>query len=339
MRTPTFQQCISSDFEQPLNIHNNFTKRIRASPDGLCVLVSSADMKIRLYETPPSSSSSSSILESETTTESNNIKITESMASDINNNTIPEPTAIYTTHEGGCVYDMEWNPLMNSNNPSSCFYTTAVQGHPIHLYDAYSGHFCASYRPYNDLDELDSTFSITFSADGNKIISGHERCIRIFDTQSPGRTYSTRKLTSTRKSKRGQKGIIASLDCNPDHSGLFAAGSYNGTTCLYAESSPEELMQIQGHDGCGITQVQFSKDGTFLFTAARNDYYINCWDIRNTSECIMQYKRNAKTNQRIGFDLQNDGKVICTGNKEAKMMFYNVQSGQLLHTMTDFPGT
>ena len=33
-----------------------------------------------------------------------------------------------------------------------------------------------------------------------------------------------------------------------------------------------------------ITQVSFSKDGAFLYTGARCDTAIMCWDIRQTSE-------------------------------------------------------
>lgn len=60
--------------------------------------------------------------------------------------------------------------------------------------------------------------------------------IRVFDVAQPGRSFEARPTCKTRKSKTGQRGIISALAFSPDTSGggLFAAGSYAKTICLYS---------------------------------------------------------------------------------------------------------
>lgn len=62
--------------------------------------------------------------------------------------------------------------------------------------------------------------------------------IRIFDVSQPGRSFEARPTCKTRKSKTGQRGIISALAFCPERSGggLFAAGSYAKTICLYSEN-------------------------------------------------------------------------------------------------------
>lgn len=62
--------------------------------------------------------------------------------------------------------------------------------------------------------------------------------IRVFDVSQPGRSFEARPTCKTRKSKTGQRGIISALAFCPEMSGggLFAAGSYAKTICLYSEN-------------------------------------------------------------------------------------------------------
>jgi len=62
--------------------------------------------------------------------------------------------------------------------------------------------------------------------------------IRVFDVSQPGRSFEARPTCKTRKSKTGQRGIISALAFCPETSGggLFAAGSYAKTICLYSEN-------------------------------------------------------------------------------------------------------
>lgn len=63
-----------------------------------------------------------------------------------------------------------------------------------------------------------------------------------------------------------------------------------------------------------VTQVQFSRDGNYLYTGARRDPDIFCWDIRYTSDVVYRLERQtADTNQRLQFDIVPYGRHLATG--------------------------
>ena len=64
----------------------------------------------------------------------------------------------------------------------------------------------------------------------------------------------------------------------------------------------------------GALQVLFSKDGNFLYTGARRDTCIQCWDIRSTQNALYTIQRDTPTtNQRISFDIEPCGRHLATG--------------------------
>ena len=64
-------------------------------------------------------------------------------------------------------------------------------------------------------------------------------------------------------------------------------------------------------------QVEFSKDGNYLYTGARRDPDIFCWDIRYTSDVVYRLQRDsAETNQRIQFDIEPLGRHLVTGEHQ-----------------------
>lgn len=108
--------------------------------------------------------------------------------------------------------------------------------------------------------------------------------IRVFDTSQEGRAHEDRPTTKTRRSQGGQRGIISTLAFRPDGSGVFAAGSYAGSVGVYDYREPPSsiLMELHGHTpGSGVTLVRFSPDGQLVFSGARKDGKINCWDLRH----------------------------------------------------------
>ncbi|KAL0583482.1 hypothetical protein ABG067_006600 [Albugo candida] len=188
-------------------------------------------------------------------------------------------------------------------------------------------HLRASFRAFDHLDELTSATSITFNPTADKIYAGFERMIRVFDLSRPSRDFESRPLAKTKKAKQGQRGLISSIHFNPDHSKMYAAGSFHGTTGLYAEDSGEELMTLCTHEGRGITQVRFSYDGNLLFTAARRDGRIHCWDIRQTNDILTTFHRKADTNQRIAFDLHCGGRYLISGSQDGRALLFDIQKG------------
>ncbi|ETV85896.1 hypothetical protein, variant 2 [Aphanomyces astaci] len=274
---PVLEHSISAPFE------SHFTRGVKVSPDGLCVLSNSDDNILRLFDVEPGVQS-----------------------------------ATLSMHEGGTVYDFQWYPYMNSEDPATCVFITTSHAHPVHLWDAYTGALRASYRAYDHLDELTSAYSVAFNGTGDKIFCGFDRTIRFFDASQPSRDFTTRSLSKTKKTRHGQRGIISSIHFNPDHSKMYAAGSYSGSTCIYAEDSGELFMGLEGHDGQGVTQVQFTPNGQYLLTGARKNNTINVWDIRNTMQVLHAFERAAPTNQRIAFDIHIGSRYVVTGSSVQK---------------------
>lgn len=187
----------------------------------------------------------------------------------------------------------------------SSFATTSC-GSPIHLWDAYDGSLRATYQPINQFDEVHSAYSVCFSPNG-KLFSGFKKEIKIFSVELPGREFESRNL------KQGyQTGIISSIVVNPVDANFYALGSYDKTIGLYDDATGEIQCLLEAHRG-GLTHMMFSQDGLFLYTGARQDPELFCWDLRNPGKTLFTIERTVKTSQRIYFDLSRDGGHIVTG--------------------------
>ncbi|XP_020231456.1 telomerase Cajal body protein 1 isoform X2 [Cajanus cajan] len=94
------------------------------------------------------------------------------------------------------------------------------------------------------------------------------------------------------------------------------------------EDNMELLYVLHGQEG-GITHVQFSRDGNYLYTGGRKDPYILCWDVRKSVDCVYKlYRSSANTNQRILFDIDPSGQHLGTGGQDGLVHIYNLQTGQ-----------
>ena len=65
--------------------------------------------------------------------------------------------------------------------------------------------------------------------------------------------------------------------------------------------------------------MAFSRDGNYLYTGARRDPDILCWDVRASSGIVYRLARaSAGTNQRISFDIEPCGRHLVTGTHTPK---------------------
>lgn len=204
----------------------------------------------------------------------------------------------------------------------------------MHLWDAYTGHLRASYAAHNHLDELAAAYSVVFSSCGTRLIAGYERALRLFDVSRPGQECELRATRTTRRTPDGQWGILAALAVNPDMSGMFAAGSYAGSTCVYDERAPGMLAELVD-TGAGITRLRFSADGMLLYAGARRSSDVVCWDVRMACRVVARFARAAPTNQRIGFDLLpaaglRGGAALITGSADGRALVYDAASAEPL---------
>lgn len=227
---------------------NDFIKQFKFSPDGQRVLASTESNDIiswglnkllindkKYYLSSTDEETNLFEFRNENDTEDRN-----SSNNDITNNSNSNSKALSPSIVNSCgesIYDYEWYPFMNENEPTSCCFITTCRDHPIHLWDANNdnkeynnntGHskknknIRCSYSCYNAMDELEAANSVTFNLSGDKIYAGSNRMIRIFDVAQPGRTCSTYPTCKSRKDMDGQRGIISVLKFNPDYSGAYS---------------------------------------------------------------------------------------------------------------------
>ncbi|XVF40594.1 hypothetical protein PTKIN_Ptkin01aG0126400 [Pterospermum kingtungense] len=233
---------------------NNFLKGVKWSPDGSCFLTSSEDNTLRIFSLPGEESSDQVTAYTSATEE-------DSYAAEL------------VVSEGESVYDFCWYPYMSASDPVTCVFATTTRDHPIHLWDATSDLLRCTYRAYDAVDEITAAFSLSFNPAGTKIFAGYNKSVRVFDVHRPGRDFA--QYSTLQGNKEGQTGIISAIAFCPTHSGMLATGSYSQTTAIYREDNMELIYVLHGQEG-GITHVQFSKDGNYLYTGARkNPCYIS----------------------------------------------------------------
>ncbi|CAN8231142.1 unnamed protein product [Cochlearia groenlandica] len=284
---------------------NNFLKGLKWSPDGSCFLSSSEDNTLSLFYTPQD-------------------------GGDSNGYGVPIPEedsygASLLVNEGESVYDFCWYPYMSVSDPLTCVFATTTRDHPIHLWDSSSGELRCTYRAYDAMDEITAAFSIGFNPGGTKIFAGYNSSIRVFDLHRPGRDFG--QYSTLQKNKEGQAGILSTLAFSPTNSGMLAVGSYGQTTGIYREDNMELLYVLHGQEG-GVTHVQFSKDGNYLYSGGRKDPYILCWDMRKSVEIVYKlYRATEDTNQRVFFDIEPCGRHLATGGQDGIVHMYDLQNG------------
>ncbi|CAD7087348.1 unnamed protein product [Hermetia illucens] len=219
--------------------------------------------------------------------------------------------------EGGTVYDYSWYPFMNSTMPETCCWISSRQHCPIQLWDGFTGDLRGSYRGYDNVDEVEAAFSVTFTSDAEKIIGGYKKTLKIFDTKSPGREYSVIPI----------KQPCSCFAVSETQSNIIATGSWNSAINLYDLRTPKlgSLVTLEEHSG-GVTFLKFTANGDSLFSGARKDNKLLEWDMRNFSKPIRRLQRTVKTNQRIYFDLSPGEKWLVSGDTDGLVRIWDLKS-------------
>ncbi|KAJ1657634.1 hypothetical protein IWQ61_002999 [Dispira simplex] len=274
---------------------NDYFRQGHWSSDGSLLLTSSYDRCLRAFRCPEAVWNSRTASPSETA---------EPLGW--------EPFLCLRESEG--IVDCQWYPLANGYDPSTWCVLTATRDHPLHLWDIYTGQLRASYRTENDREEILNPYAVAFNLDGTKVCAGCDNRLLLFDVNRPGRECTRIPITPTRRSRQGQKGIISSIHFNPDRSGLYALGTFANSVGLY-DSRDHHLHYLKNPPGgSGVTQVQFSPCGYYLYVATRTKQTIYCWDIRQTGRWLYDICRQMRTNQRIYFDVDPSGRYLVTGH-------------------------
>ncbi|XP_043599640.1 telomerase Cajal body protein 1 [Bombus pyrosoma] len=287
--------CEATAEYQTTESYENFTKGCQWSPDRTCLLVPSEDFRIRIYELPA---------------ELYSAKIPSNLSS-------TKFSAALTVKEGGLIYDACWYPFMNSWEPASCCFLSTSRESPIHLWDAFNGELRATYRAYNQVDEVEAAISIQFIDSAKEVWAGFKNALRVFNVEHPGRQINTIQF------KRDFPNIIGLVSCireNPIMPGLVAFGTYSKNIGLYRDGP---LCTFK--TGSGVTQIEFSPCGTKLFSVVRRSNEFLCWDLRNPGNVLYSLEgRQSDTNQRIQFDITSNGNEIISGGTNGDIKIWKL---------------
>ncbi|WIA17918.1 hypothetical protein OEZ85_009412 [Tetradesmus obliquus] len=312
--------------------NSNFLKGVKWSPDGSCCLTVTDDNWLRVFDLPQDA-----LHHQPAAAAAGQPAAAAHAAAGIVNPAAAGAAAAAAVgtpwysglqvHAGETVYDYAWFPGMSTADPVSCCFASTSRGQPIKLWDACSGQLRASYRAYDDADEITAAASVTCSPDGSKLLAGYNKALRAFDVARPGR--ECRKIATYRKRQEGSMaGIISCLCFSPVSNDLLAAGSYSRCIGLFDGRTYEQLLLLEGHKG-GVTQVSFSPDGNFLYTGARQDDQIHCWDIRATGQVLYSMSRcTSSTNQRIAFSIEPCGRHLATGGCDGAVRVFDLCDGR-----------
>ena len=74
----------------------------------------------------------------------------------------------------------------------------------------------------------------------------------------------------------------------------------------------------------------FSGDGCYLYSGARCDGSLLCWDIRATYQPVYHLRRHTQTTtQRIHFDIDPiSGRHLVTGGENGEVLVFDLKTGE-----------
>lgn len=296
----------------------NFVRWLAFSPDGGWLAVATEDTRVSLWKAP----------------------LEELQRSGNDDDAPPPPLSLTTTWPvGESFYGAAFHPLGGAPGPQDAappavpgfgapLLALAARSHPPRLVDATTGATIATYVPLNDVFEPAPALAVAFADGGARLLAGVGESVRVFDVSRPGRDIAA---LSTRATRRGSKcvdadaalaGRIACVAAPADGGPvcaadphLAAAGATRGGILLLDARAIAPVAIFGGHTG-GVTQVAFGpgSGGGTLFSAARRDSSLHCWDTRALAGPLFTMHRDsASTNQRLAFGFDPPGDTLVTG--------------------------
>jgi WD40 repeat protein/serine/threonine protein kinase len=141
-------------------------------------------------------------------------------------------------------------------------------------------------------------FSIAFSPDGERIVSGSwDNTLKVWDAHNGSELMTL----------RGHKDRVFAVAFNPD-GGRIVSCSEDTTLKVWDADSGSELMTLRGHEGL-VCSVVFSPNGRWIVSGSE-DTTIKVWDTDNGSELMILHGHKQGVNA-VAFS--PDGKLIVSG--------------------------
>jgi WD40 repeat protein len=242
------------------------------------------------------------------------------------------------------LHNVIWDVTGRSYNPSG------AQTGPLDI-----SYKLASYKLIDHLTEaVEAPLSLAYTTDGDAFAAGTKNQIAIFDvnyTDDP--VLKIRTIPSARSKLKdggvGFKGMASALSISRSRR-VLAAGTRTRHVGLYDHEgsgeqitqfslpgtrnrnrmATEELLEMEGLIGNGITQLKWSPCGKYLYIAERDNDALWIYDVRNFSYALGTCGgRNARGNMKMGFDVWFDpandrgGHQIWAGDVDGHVQIWN----------------
>ena len=203
-------------------------------------------------------------------------------------------------------------------------------------------------------------YSVAFSPDGTKIISGSmDQTIKIWDANT-GQCLKTlkghseyiysvafspdgRRIVSGSNDKtikiwdantgqclktlKGHKNFVLSVAYSPDGTKIVS-GSRDNTIKIWNANTGQCLKTLKGHSSW-VNSVAYSPDGTRIVSGSVDDN-VNIWDA-NTRKCLKTLKGTSNWANSVVYS--QDGTKIISGSGDSNVNIWDANTGECLKTL------
>ncbi|KIM89872.1 hypothetical protein PILCRDRAFT_812653 [Piloderma croceum F 1598] len=161
----------------------------------------------------------------------------------------------------------------------------------------------------------DVVYSVAFSPDGSKIVSGSfDKTIRVWDAST-----GVEMLPPL----QGHDGYIYSVAFSPDGSKIVSGSGDKTIRVWDASTGVEMLPPLQGHDDY-IDSVAFSSDGSKIVSGS-HDKTIRVWDARMGVEMLPSLQGHDSHIYSVAFS--PDGSKIVSGSYDKTIRVWDASTG------------
>lgn len=159
--------------------------------------------------------------------------------------------------------------------------------------------------------------SVTFSPDGQQIVSGSSKTVRMWDVTT-GRVVSKFE---------GHDEQITSVSFSPDGAWI-ASGSCDDTIRVWDAVTQTTLLTLKGHSD-HVRSVDFFPDGRRLASGS-DDHTVRVWDL-DDGDCITILEGHSDSVSAVA--ISPDGLKIASGSGDKTLRIWEVSSGDCIGTL------